>query len=51
MTPYPIKVTLTIISQFIDILVGAPVAQWFKGLPADLADQGRSLLEAKSSLP
>ena len=30
---------------------GAPVAQWVKRWPTDLADRVRSPLEAKSSLP
>ena len=32
-------------------LEGAPVAQWVKGWPTDLADRVRSPLEAKSSQP
>ena len=33
------------------ILVGAPVAQWIKRWPTDLADRVRSSLEVKSSQP
>ena len=32
-------------------LIGAPVAQWVKRWPTDLADGVRSPLEAKSSEP
>ena len=33
------------------ILLGAPVAQWVKRWPTDLADRVRSSLEVKSSQP
>ena len=32
-------------------LIGAPVAQWVKRWPTDLADRVRSSLEVKSSQP
>ena len=35
----------------IHVVFGAPVAQWFKRWPTDLADRVRSSLEVKSSQP
>ena len=35
--------------MFLQLHVGAPVAQWIKRWPTDLADRVRSSLEVKSS--
>ena len=37
--------------QVLITFVGAPMAQWVKRWPTDLADRVRSPLEAKSSQP
>ena len=50
--PVPGRPTIrTIVGQWPASLAGAPVAQWVKRWPTDLADRVRSSLEVKSSQP